>query len=110
MQKNNLIYINMYMEKAKEKVKEIISNPAKFEEAMNKTWEKLDPEKKGYTTYDAVKEQIKKLGLPEKEPTPEQKEPAKNLADPEGTGKITKENFIKSIKCGIEKARAAGKI
>ena len=97
-----------------DKAKEIISDPAKFEAAMNQAWEKLDPEKKGYATYDVVKEalkaQAKALGLPEREATPEEKEAAKKLADPEGTGKITKENFVKFIKAGIEKAKAEGKI
>ena len=97
-----------------DKAKEIISDPAKFEAAMNQAWEKLDPEKKGYTSYDAVrdalKDQAKAMGIPEREPTPEEKEAAKKLADPEGTGKITKENFVKFIKFGIEKARAAGTI
>ena len=97
-----------------DKAKEIISDPAKFEDEMNKAWEKLDPEKKGYATYDAVgdalKAQAKALGIPEREATTEEKEAAKKLADPEGTGKITKENFVKFIKFGIEKAKAEGKI
>ena len=104
----------MDIEKAKAKAKEILDDPAKFEELVNKAWAKLDPENKGFTTPDAVKaavkEQIQKLGLPEREPTPEQREAARKLADPEGTGKITKENFVKAIKHGIERARAAGKI
>ena len=104
----------MDIEKAKAKAKEILDAPAKLEELVNKAWAKLDPENKGFTTPDAVKtavkEQIQKLGLPEREPTPEQREAAKKIADPEGTGKITKENFLKSIKFGLERARAAGKI
>ena len=57
----------MDIEKAKAKARAIIIDPAKLEEIVNKAWAKLDPENKGYTTYDAVKtaveEQIKKFGL-----------------------------------------------
>ncbi len=47
--------------------------------------------------------------MPEREGTPEEKEQAKKLADPEGTGKVTKENFMKLMYAGIEKMKAAGK-
>ena len=50
------------------------------------------------------------MGLPEREPTPEEREGAKKLADPEGTGKVTYENFVKFIKCSIEKGKEKGKI
>ena len=97
-----------------DKAKEIFSDPAKFEAAMKQAWEKLDPEKKGYTTYEAVRTsllaQAKAVGMPEREGTPEEKEAAKKIADPEGTGKVTYENFVKLIKTSFEKAKAAGKI
>ena len=97
-----------------EKAKEILSDPAKFEAAMKEAWSKIDPEKKGYATYDVVREalkaQAKAVGIPDREGTPEEKEAAKKLADPDGTGKVTYENFVKFIKTGIEKAKAEGKI
>ena len=97
-----------------DKAKEIFSDPAKFEAEMKQAWEKLDPEKKGYATYEAVRTsllaQIKAVGMPEREGTPEEKEAAKKIADPEGTGKVTYENFVKLIKTSFEKAKAAGKI
>ena len=97
-----------------DKAKEIIADPAKLEAELKKAWEKLDPEKKGYATYDIVekclREQAKALGIPERQPTPEEVEGAKKLADPEGTGKITYENFVKFIKAGIEQGKAKGKI
>ena len=97
-----------------DKAKEIFSDPAKFEAAMKQAWEKLDPEKKGYATYEAVRTsllaQAKAVGMPEREGTPEEKEAAKKIADPEGTGKVTYENFVKLIKTSFEKAKAAGKI
>ena len=97
-----------------DKAKEIFSDPAKFEAAMKQAWEKLDPEKKGYATYEAVRTsllaQAKAVGMPEREGTPEEKEAAKKIADPEGTGKVTYENFVKFIKVGIEKGKEKGKI
>ena len=33
-----------------DKAKEIISDPAKLEEALKQAWKKLDPEGKGYAT------------------------------------------------------------
>ena len=97
-----------------DKAKEIVSDPAKLEAALKQAWEKLDPEKKGYATYDVVeknlREQAKVLGIPERQPTPEEVEKAKKLADPEGSGKVTYENFVKFIKAGIEQGKAKGKI
>ena len=34
----------------------------------------------------------------------------KKIADPDGTGKITLENFMKLMKIGIEKMKADGKL
>jgi len=48
--------------------------------------------------------------MPERESTPEEKEMAKKIGDPEGTGKITFENFMKLMKAGVEQMKAAGKI
>ena len=96
-----------------EKAKEIISDPNKLKAALEEAWKKLDPQNQGFTTLEAVREslkaQAKALGMPEREGTPEEKEQAKKLADPEGTGKVTKENFMKLMHAGIEKMKAAGK-
>ena len=48
--------------------------------------------------------------MPETERTPEEKEAAKKLADPEGIGKVTFENFMKFIKYGIEQGKVSEKI
>ena len=52
------------------------------------------------------------LGLPkpEKEPTEEEKEKAKKIADPEGTGKVTYENFVKFMQALIKRAKDKGKL
>ena len=96
-----------------DKAKEIINDPAKLDAALKQAWEKLDTKKEGFVTYDAIraglKEQAKALGMPEREPTPEEREKAKKVADPEGTGKVTFENFVKLMKAGIEQMKAAGK-
>ena len=72
----------------------------------------MDTQKQGCVPYDVVREclkaQSKAAGIPEREGTPEEKEAAKKLADPEGTGKVTKENFIKFIKSGLLKVKDSG--
>ena len=95
-------------------MKEIIGDSTKLDAALEEAWKKLDPQNQGFTTYDALREnlkaQAKALGMPEREGTPEEKEQARKLADPDGTGKVTKENFKKLMYSGIEKMKAAGKI
>ena len=99
-----------------DKVKEVVNDPVKLEENLKKAFEKMDADKKGWVSHEVLKEaliaQAQALGLPkpEKEPTEEEKEKAKKIADPDGSGKITFENFKKLMLAGIEKARAAGKL
>ena len=99
-----------------DKLKEIANDPAKLEEAFKKGFEKLDAEKKGYITHEVLKQgliaQAKGLGFadPEKEITPEEMEKAKKIADPDGTGKIVYENFVKLMHAGLKKAKEKGKI
>ena len=42
-----------------EKAKEVINDPAKLEEALKQAWKKLDPEGKGFTSYDTLRENLK---------------------------------------------------
>ena len=99
-----------------DKVKEVVNDPVKLEENLKKAFEKMDADKKGWVSHEVLKEaliaQAQALGLPkqEKEPTEEEKEKARKIADPDGTGKITYENFVKLMKAGIEKAKQMGKI
>ena len=99
-----------------DKLKAIANDPAKLDEELKKAFEIMDTEKKGFISHEVLKaaliDQAKALGLPkpEKEPTEEEKEKAKKIADPDGSGKITFENFKKLMLAGIEKARAAGKL
>ena len=98
------------------KEKEVVNDPARLEEELKKAFDKMDADKKGYISHEVLKnaliEQAKALGLPkpEKEPTEEEIEKARKIADPDGSGKITFENFKKLMHAGIEKARALGKI
>ena len=61
----------------------------------------MDADKKGYISHEVLKQalidQAKALGLPkpEKEPTEAEKEAAIKFADPDGSAKITYENFVK---------------
>ena len=99
-----------------DKIKAVVNDPAKLEEELKKAFEKMDAEKKGYISHEVLKaaliEQAKALGLPkpEKEPTEEEKEKARKIADPDGTGKITFENFKKLALAGIEKGKREGKL
>lgn len=98
-----------------DKLKEIAKDPAKLEEEINKAWEKMDVDKKGYITGEQLKAamiaQAKALGLPtDKEPTAEQKEQAKKILDPAGNNQITLENYKKFVLAGVAKAKAEGKL
>ena len=96
-----------------DKVKAVLSDPAKLEEYIQRDFNSLDTEKKGYITYDvlfkALEKQYKHLGL-NKTPTEEDMTRCKKTADPEGTGKITFENYAKLIKVGIERMKSLKKI
>ena len=93
-----------------DKVKEVMNDPAKLEQALKDAWAKMDTEKKGFVTYEvmqeALKSQRKAMGIPEREGTPEEKEKAKKIADPDGTGKVVFENFVKLVKAGVEQMKA----
>ena len=99
-----------------DKIKAVVNDPAKLQEELKKAFEKMDAEKKGYISHEVLKtaliEQAKALGLPkpEKEPTEEEKAAARKIADPDGSGKITFENFLKLMEAGIKKAKEMGKI
>ena len=50
------------------------------------------------------------MNLPEdKGPSQKDEEKIKQLIDPEGTGKVTFEGFVKLVKAGIEKRKAEAK-
>ena len=99
-----------------DKIKEVVADPAKLEEALKKAFEKLDADKKGYITLEALKEgmikKAKELNLPkpEKEPTEEDKEKARKIADPEGKNQVTYENFVKFFHALLQRAKEKGKI
>ena len=99
-----------------DKIKEVVNNPARLEEELKKFFNKVDADKKGYITHEQYKEAViltaKELNLPkpEKEPTEEEKAQAKKIVDPDGTGKITFENFRKFSLLAIEEAKKRGKL
>ena len=99
-----------------DKIKEVVNNPSLLEEELKKFFNKVDADKKGYITHEQYKEAViltaKELNLPkpEKEPTEEEKAQAKKIVDPDGTGKITFENFRKFSLLAIEEAKKRGKL
>lgn len=98
-----------------DKAKEILEDPSKLEPFLKEIFDKVDAGKKGYLTHEevvlALDEQAKifKLPKPEKEPSEEDKKAAQKITDPDGTGKVLFENFVKLIKGEMEKAKAEGK-
>ena len=98
-----------------EKYKEIVNDPAKLEAAMKDAWAKIDAKGQGFVTHEefrvAAEAMAKTMNLPGVQPpTEEEKEKAKKLVDPDGTGKINYEGFVKLVKAGIEKGKREGKI
>lgn len=90
----------------------IMKDPVKLEAEAKKIFEKLDKDKKGYLDVAVIKD-IEENKLPQlKVPMPqlpkEKKEALLKLADPEGTGKITLENYLKMTKAVVEKMKADG--
>ena len=99
-----------------EKIKEVVNNPALLEERLKSFYAKVDKSNKGYITHEELKVALettaKELNLPkpEREPTEEEKEKGRKIADPDGTGKITFESFRKLALAAIEEGRKRGKI
>ena len=68
-----------------DKIKEVVNNPALLEEKLKEYFNKVDVDKKGYISHEALKQALentaKELNLPkpEREPTEEEKEKAKKL-------------------------------
>ena len=99
-----------------DKIKEVVNNPALLEEKLREFYDKVDTQKKGYITPDelqaAMKATAEKLNLPkpEREPTEEEKEQGRKLADPTGSGKITFEGFRALSLAIITEAKKRGKL
>ena len=87
-----------------------------MEVELKKFFEKVDADKKGYITHEQYKQALiltaKELNLPkpEREPTEEEKEKAKKIADPDGTGKIIFESFRTLALPVIEEGKKRGKL
>ena len=59
---------------------------------------------------EAYQKMAKAMNLPEnKQPTKEDNEKIKKLIDPEGTGKVNFDGFVRLVKAGAEQLKAAGK-
>ena len=97
-----------------EKYKEIVNDPAKLEAALKDAWAKISKGQPCVTHEEfkvAAEEMAKTMNLPGmKQPTEEEREKAKKLVDPDGTGKITYEGFVKLVQAGIAKGKKEGKI
>ena len=98
-----------------EQYKEIVNDPAKLQASLKEAWAKIDVNGKGFVNPQEfgagmamIAQTMKVPGM--KPPTEEEKERFKKILDPEGTGKITFEGFVRLANAGIEKAKKEGKI
>ena len=93
-----------------EQLKELANDPAKLEAKLKEDWAKMDTKGEGSITFAQFEEAGKKMQShfdPEKMKgkAPEDKEKFKKLLDPDNTGKITYDNFVKFVKAGLEKLK-----
>ena len=95
----------------REKVKQVVNDPAKLEAEAKKIFGRLDLKKQGFLDVAHLEEVDKKLlamNLPGPKVTPEHKEKLKKLADPTGSGKITEEGFVNMAKTVVAKLKEQG--
>ena len=98
-----------------EKYKEMVNDPAKLDAFLKDAWAKISKGKDSLTHEEfkvAAEEHAKTLAFPPnlQQPTDEEKEKAKKLIDPDGTGKVNFDGFVKLCQAGIAKAKREGKL
>ncbi len=98
-----------------DKVKEIISDPAKLEATIKASWAKLDAKNEGEVEFGVFKAGLeaiaKEMQITEMLPTTEKGAAEfKNVVDPNNKGKVNFEGFQAIIKLGIENMKKAGKL
>ena len=96
----------------KEKIKELLANPAKLEEGLKKSFAEMDKENKGWVTFDVVHHSLHKAleqygkVIQENEHKEGELENAQKICDPKGTGKVDFEGFkaliVASLKHSLE--------
>jgi Ca2+-binding EF-hand superfamily protein len=96
----------------KEKIKELLANPAKLEEGLKKSFAEMDKENKGWVTFDVVHHSLHKAleqygkVIQEHEHKEGELENAQKICDPKGTGKVDFEGFkaliVASLKHSLE--------
>ena len=91
-----------------DKLKELANDPAKLEAKLKEDWAKLDTKGEGAVTLAAFQEAGNKmqaqLNLGDFKGQFD-KEKFIKLLDPDGTGKVTYDNFVKFVKAGLEKLK-----
>ena len=95
----------------REKIKEVVKDPAKVEAEAKRVFAKLDVKKQGFleiATVEDVDKKIIAMNLPGPKITAEHKEKIKKLADPTGSGKVTEEGFVNMVKTVVAKLKEQG--
>ena len=92
----------------KEKVKEILSDPAKLDAELKKFFAEMDKDKKGYVSFDCVhhslEDVMRKFGkdIHEEDHKPGELEGAEKICDPKKTGKVEFEGFKALVLASIK--------
>ncbi len=102
----------------KEKIKEIVNDPAKLEAKLKELWAKVDAKGEGSVPIDVLRAKAEAfakdkgiMALPEfRMPTEEERAKARQIADPNNTGKVDFEGFKKIAHAAIEKGKKEGKL
>ena len=96
-----------------EKLKALAANPDALEAKIKEYWGKLDTEGKGFLTLEEfgtrTKEVAKTINLPLLA-TDDQKEKAKKILDPTGSGKVELDGFRNCVLAAFKKLKEDGKV
>jgi Ca2+-binding EF-hand superfamily protein len=102
------------MDKEKlDKLKELANDPAALEAKIKEYWGKIDDKGAGSLTLEDFKtrtaEIAKSINFPLL-PTEEQREKARKILDPNGSGKVEFDGFKNCVLAGLKKLKEEGKI
>ena len=96
-----------------DKLKELAKDPAALEAKIKEYWGKLDVDGEGSLTLEVfgtrTREVAKTINIPLL-PTEEQKEQARKVLDPTGSGRVNFDGFRNCVLGGIKKLKEEGKL
>ena len=96
-----------------DKIKELAKDPAALEAKIKEYWAKVDTGGAGSVSMDDFRTRSKELATAVNLPlitSDQQKEQARKILDPTGSGKVNFEGFKNFIEIGIQNLKKEGKI